>query len=419
MSSLFRIEVLQAQADHGYGETLKIKPIRFAVYSIGTLVIIIALAIYLSLSTFTRKYTVQGLIQPSGGEVTLSTSRGGTVFKVFMAEGDQVFEGQELIEIRRGEWTQSGEAHLENYKELNTQKDLLTTRLNNTVKVFALERSSLERDKETLDISLSLLEKQIALNHQKNSNIEKSLKAKKNLMDRGLLSQELYATQENDYLSQLEKYNSLLLEQNTKKIQLAGLENQLGNLNLTQQEQLISLKELLSSKNQEIIQAQAQQRTILRSPISGRVITMYARRGDQVSPQSNLVVLSDSDYKLMGDLYIPSRSIGFVKPGLEVLIKYDAFPYQKFGLYKARIFSVSETIYSPNDLQTRLNIPITIQEPSYRVRIDLEKQYVLNGETQVPLQNGMSMIAEIEYDRRTLIEWLLSPLQSIKGKTVK
>jgi membrane fusion protein len=81
--------------------------------------------------------------------------------------------------------------------------------------------------------------------------------------------------------------------------------------------------------------------------------------------------------------------------------------------------SVSETIYSPTDLQRKLDIPIQTQEPTYRVRIELDKQYVLNGDNRVKLQNGMSMIADIEYDRRSLIEWLFSPLLSVKWVQVK
>lgn len=81
--------------------------------------------------------------------------------------------------------------------------------------------------------------------------------------------------------------------------------------------------------------------------------------------------------------------------------------------------SVSETIYSPADLQRKLDIPIQTEEPTYRVRIELDKQYVLNGDKRVKLQNGMSMIADIEYDRRSLIEWLFSPLLSVKGVQVK
>lgn len=420
MSSLFRIEVLEAQTDHGFGETLRIKPVRFAVYTIGAVAVVAILAIYLSLSTYTRKHTVQGLLQPSGGDVTIASSRQGVVADIFVTEGQEVKEGQELLEIRRGEWLQGGsEAYLSHYKELQKQKQWLNDRLENSSTIFAMERTNLELERDTVLASIDLLREQIEIQNQQIKNLEKTLKSKGTLQTSGLVSEEEYIAQENQYLTTVERRNNLKYELKSKRIEHKSLKNRIANIGLTQDEKLIALKERLSTKEQEIIDSQVQQRSILRSPINGRVVALYVRRGDRANPGATLVLIADSDYKFVGDLYVPSRSIGFVQPGLNVLVKYDAFPYQKFGLYRGTVSSVSETIYSPEDLQRRLEIPVQTREPTYRVRIELDKQYVLNGEAQVPLQNGMSMIADIEYDRRSLIEWLFSPLLSIKGVPIK
>lgn len=41
-------------------------------------------------------------------------------------------------------------------------------------------------------------------------------------------------------------------------------------------------------------------------------------------------------------MYVPSRSIGFIKVGDEILLRYQAFAYQKFGHAKAKVISIAK-----------------------------------------------------------------------------
>ena len=49
-------------------------------------------------------------------------------------------------------------------------------------------------------------------------------------------------------------------------------------------------------------------------------------------------------------LYGPSRAIGFVRPGQRVLLRYDAYPHQKFGHYAGTVTAVSRATVSPGEL---------------------------------------------------------------------
>ena len=54
--------------------------------------------------------------------------------------------------------------------------------------------------------------------------------------------------------------------------------------------------------------------------------------------------------RLEARLFGPSRSIGFVRPGQRVLLRYEAYPYQKFGSYEGVVKSVSRTTVGPGEL---------------------------------------------------------------------
>lgn len=274
MTSLFRIEVLEAQNDQGYGETLHIRPLRFATYTIAAVVIVVVITIYLSLSSFTRKHTVQGLLQPSGGNITISASQGGIAANVFVAEGDEVEAGQQLLQLRRGEWLESGsEAFLFHYEELKKQKEWLIERIDNTDAIFTMERTNLELEAKTVDASVEKLIKQIDIQKKQVANLKKSLRSKGNLLTKGLLSQEEYIGHQNQYLATTERLNDIKFELTSREIEQESLANRLKNLSLTQAENLITLKEQLSSKEQQIIDSQVRQQSIIRAPVSGRGMT--------------------------------------------------------------------------------------------------------------------------------------------------
>ena len=57
---------------------------------------------------------------------------------------------------------------------------------------------------------------------------------------------------------------------------------------------------------------------------------------------------------LEAHLYVPSRTAGFIQPGQEVLIRYAAFPYQKFGLHTATVIDVSGIPFAPTELPVHL-----------------------------------------------------------------
>ena len=121
---------------------------------------------------------------------------------------------------------------------------------------------------------------------------------------------------------------------------------------------------------------------------------------------------------LHAKLFGTSRSVGFVKPGQEVLLRYQAFPYQKFGFYGGTVETVSRSAMSPTDLPQQLAGLSSLygtNEPIYEITVDLSKQTATAYGEAVPLQAGMQLNADIMIDRRRLIEWALDPLFSLTG----
>ena len=122
---------------------------------------------------------------------------------------------------------------------------------------------------------------------------------------------------------------------------------------------------------------------------------------------------------LEAQLFSPSRAIGFLQPGQRVLLRYQAYPYQKFGSYGGIVASVSRSGVSPSELAPQLAGLTSLfppNDPLYRITVTLDAQTAQAYGKQMRLAPGMQLEADIMTDSRRLIEWMFEPLYSLTGK---
>jgi membrane fusion protein len=123
-------------------------------------------------------------------------------------------------------------------------------------------------------------------------------------------------------------------------------------------------------------------------------------------------------------LYAPSRAVGFVAPGQEVLIRYQSFPYQKFGLQRGIVSDVSTTPFAPNELPPSLASTILSNaqqningfnnnEALYRIQVKLARQVITTYGKEQSLRPGMTLEADVIQDRRKIWEWIAEPLLAV------
>ena len=111
-----------------------------------------------------------------------------------------------------------------------------------------------------------------------------------------------------------------------------------------------------------------------------------------------------------------------VRPGQRVLLRYDAYPYQKFGHYEGTVTSVSRATVSPGELA---GLPAATEagglaadagEPVYRVTVALDRQTANAYGAPAALQPGMTVQADVLIESRRVWEWVLDPLYALTGR---
>lgn len=142
---------------------------------------------------------------------------------------------------------------------------------------------------------------------------------------------------------------------------------------------------------------QAKEKTILTAPVAGTISYVNSLRpGRYLAANDVAATLVPNDEPLLAEVWIPNKSIRRVKPGLRARMKLDAYPYQRFGLLSGRLISVD---------------PDADSSGAYRAWIRPDTTTVKDSHGVETIRTGLTLTAEIEVERRTVMSVLLDPFQ--------
>ena len=153
----------------------------------------------------------------------------------------------------------------------------------------------------------------------------------------------------------------------------------------------------------------------LKAPQAGIVKDVATTsKGAVVQPGMVLLTLVPKGEQLLAEVQVKNEDVGFVQAGQQVRVKVAAYPFQKYGLIEGRIQTLAP------DAQSNTNNPGQAAPQGYKALVKLDTQFLesLNGDTsqRKGLEAGMQVAAEIHQGRRTIMEYLLSPVQKVSAE---
>ena len=193
--------------------------------------------------------------------------------------------------------------------------------------------------------------------------------------------------------------------------ELAQSKAQLHGLADKQANEQSQLSRNLAELDQQINEIKGQNFQAVLAAESGTVTRITTPLGGTADTTTPLMTIVPDNSKLQANLYIPSSAVGFVKSGAKVLLRYEAFPSQKFGSQKAQVVSISRTSVNNRELP----FPNTTDEPFYLVTADIPKDTVTAFGTEEPLQAGAKFQADLILDERKIWEWTIEPLLAARN----
>ncbi|WP_131782375.1 HlyD family efflux transporter periplasmic adaptor subunit [Legionella gresilensis] len=265
----------------------------------------------------------------------------------------------------------------------------------------------------------------VSLYPSKNGVIIKNYKKQGELVKRGeaiLLINSLVDNQllnRNNILENLiKRKQSINNDISNKSIQLKKLKMLLTkkyislDLYNAKKQELVELNRILNTVELDIIKYKQEQFYSIYSPIDGVIAADIFKEGQYVNLAKPLVKILPIKSELIANLFIPTNQIGFINKASKITIRYDAFPYKRFGSYSAVIDTIDETILTDNEDEK----PIQIGYPYYKVHARLKSQYVMVYGQPKRLQQGLTITAIINGPKRKIWQWVLDPIFSMYGE---
>lgn len=408
--TLFRQEALDHKRRKLFGEVILIQPLGFFITTAVFFFLTLLAAWFLSSREYIRKETVIGYIAPSSGVTVIRADRGGRMVQMFGAVGMQVDAGMPLFESRVDVDTTDGyvsERQLRStdvrLSELREQTQAITERYAAEARRLVDQIANIERELAGLDRRQGLQAEAVDVSG-----------ARRTKMDR-LLANEVVSQIEAEQARSDDINQNLALESIAQ--QIVSRQGVLSEARYARRAVIPARDRELSQLRQQIAQLeesrtalQASASYVVRSPVSGIITALQGNVGQSLNPNVPVIVIVPEGAELMATLLVPTRSAGFIQTGQDVNLLVDAFPYQKFGVQTGQVTEISETPYRPGELDA----PVPYEQPVYRVKVSLMKSTVTAYGDEVSLKPGMTLQGDVITDRRSLIEWMLDPLFSLK-----
>ncbi|OEZ60026.1 colicin V secretion protein CvaA [Duganella sp. HH105] len=420
---LFRPEVANSNKEAWLGNIVLRQPFSFMFYSVFAAACIISLLAFLLFGHYTQRVQVTGMLVPDLGLIKIQPPQAGIVQARHVREGQAVTAGQvlfglssELIFNSPGPTPNPTESHAAILNTLRARQRSLDEESQQNSTLAAAQASQLSASIINMESEIAQLEKEMAIQLERGKAADTEYQRNKQVREKGYISESALQKKDDERLDQQGRLLAMQRERLTLGRALADARAEHRQLALRVAREQSGLRRQDMELEQASVAAQSGRQFLVTAPQAGTVTAILAEPGQMVGNQTLLTILP-AHAQLEAHLYVPSRAVGFIEPGQAVLIRYAAFPHQKFGQYQGAVIDVARTALSPQEWPAALAGGGAAEtEGLYRVRVRLARQAVQAYGKPVALTAGMRLEAHILQDRRSLIEWLLAPLYSLKGR---
>lgn len=186
--------------------------------------------------------------------------------------------------------------------------------------------------------------------------------------------------------------------------------------------------EVQAREHEEDIAKAAMRRELrtLRAPVAGTVQQLAVNTlGGIVTPAQPLLVIVPQGVGLEIEATLANRDVGFVHKGEEVAIKVETFDFTRYGLLHGRVDTVSQDVVAANDdggAHNNGSRPAAADhattQPFYVAHIALHEAGIRTEQGIADLEPGMAVTAEITTGRRSILEFLLSPVTRMRKEAL-
>ncbi len=372
-----------------------------------------------------------GKVIPARQVQQVQSLEGGVVTEILAREGDLVKANQPLLKLSDVAFSSSFQENRLKYYELLARSIRLRAAAYDEEFVVdqeiaeiipdqvRSERSLFESNRQQLDATINIYEQQ--LKQQKRSLEEASSKERQLKKALGLVREEIAIKKplvreriisEIDYLQLRQRESEMEGELEIATISMARLSSsieearrklsqiELDSRNEAKRELNEVTAELSRIKQTQTALEDRVSRTTLRSPVQGVVMRLYANSiGGVVKPGEQVLEIVPVGESILAEVRIKPADIALIKVDQKAILKFSAYDFAIHGSLTGRVSFVSaDTVTDDNG------------ESYYVVRVQPDQTYLGHESQMLPLKVGMTSEADIITGKKTILGYLLKPI---------
>lgn len=400
---LFRDEVIEASRDRLTGTVVAAVPPSSRLYTRLTLLVVVALLLFLVFGHYTMTTDVRGIVAYDAGVARVYPRGAAEVAEIHVRQGDRVAAGQPVATLTVAQGVGGMRPML---NEVASQDAELARQLELVEAQAQTQRTLLEHKRSALTSTIASLTRQSAFANDQIELAEAALARAQRLAGEGAGTQRQVEDSRSALLQRRADLEALREELSSQRSALLTNESERTQLDLDSKvsgSELASRRSQLSEQRQEL---ERNNRLVLVAPIDGIVGDVSVGIGQRADPERSVVSIIPDDAELEIWLYAPSRAVGNARSGQQVRLLFDAFPHQKYGWGTGFVTDIAQVPTEPGNLDPGL----AISEPVFRIRTDINSLSDHSDLRFDALRPGMTITGKLEQDSRNLWQVFLHPI---------
>ena len=410
---LFRQEAIDAQREKFLGEATIARPVPawvFTLLAAGVAVLLISVAVW---GQYTRRERVEGYLALDTGAARIQIPDAGRVTELLVKEGDEVKAGDALAKVSVDRNTMAGGLAGEAVaQEMQSRRAILEKEQDQWRTLGEQQAEQVRRRARDLDSELAQIDREMKLQQTRVDSTQEQAKRFRALAGEKFVSDVASKQKQDEVTDQEIKLQALRRQRGQVERDLAAARMEEPQILLRSKAQVDQVSRQISELKEGLSQVEARRETVIRAPMAGVVTNVAVNRGQSIAADAPLATVLPKGSGLHVELLVPTRAIGFLNKGQQVILRYEAFPHERFGQYHGVITEIGRNVWTAGE---RIG-PLSAKEPVYRVDVALDKQTVAALGNEFPLRPGMLVNADLLLEKRTLLEWIFEPVLQLKGR---
>jgi HlyD family type I secretion membrane fusion protein len=367
----------------------------------------------------------QGRLEPKGAVYKIQPVTQGEIARILVKEGESVKAGQ-VIAVLDSRLAQAEVDRLrQGLAAYQLQHAQLRGLMEQTRQEMKTRQAIARADIQGQESAIDQVQSRIATARQTIAQLQAETVAYQGRLDRlqPLVAEGILAQEQLFEVEQAVREHERLVTQNQGEIEQYQAEDDRLRAGLSQKQAEGQQNELETQQRLQQLEREAadmaakvaETQTLLKAaqtkleqmnlyaPVNGVISSLNVHNaGEVIQPSQTIAEIGPDGAPLVLSAFLPNQEAGLVDEGMQVHVKFDAFPYQEYGVVSGRIISISPDAKHDEQLGAGYRVKVAL-EPNTKARHGIE------------LKAGQTANAEIVTRQRRILDLLLDPIKKLQG----